>query len=177
MNILCILSFSFIFQELSGLGNGLGKRPMDSAAYYRRLREVVESRRVISLGISCFHSKQNVPKIHADACDDVAFECAAFDILLFPDCDFEFDGSAKRFLVSHGFDLQQWVGKGKSYSRIDNHAQVAVRFVLIYCFLNEFTNFLFQNDFVNKIIGGLITSRANVVFQNGLTDVAFFYHR
>lgn len=84
--------------------------------YYLKLREAASTRRVISLGISCFRSSKDFVKPHVDSCDPLHFVCATFNILLFPEGQFEMDGSAREFLVAHGFDLNRWTDKAVGYS-------------------------------------------------------------
>jgi CAF1 family ribonuclease len=93
-------------------------------SYYTRLREAAETRQVVSIGLSCFRSSTNFTKLHPESCDPLVFTCTSFNILLFPDAEFEMDGSAKRFLVTHGFDLNRWVDAGIRYSLHGEHVSV-----------------------------------------------------
>ena len=107
----------FFLQELSGLGNTAGRKHLDAEGYYKRVREAAEERAVVSMGISCFRSSKDFIKEHSEMCDPLLFDCCSFNILLIPDGEFHMDGSARQFLVAHGFNLNWWVEKAIGYSR------------------------------------------------------------
>ncbi|GAU94440.1 hypothetical protein RvY_06212 [Ramazzottius varieornatus] len=143
--------FVAIDQELSGLGNTAGRKHLDMDGYYKRVREAAEERAVISMGISCFKSSKDFVKAHPDMCDRLLFDCCSFNIFLIPEGQFHMDGSARRFLVAHGFNMNWWAENAISYARE--------------C----------QTDFMSSVVDGLLTSKASIVFHNGLLDLAYFY--
>ncbi|OQV21816.1 putative Target of EGR1 protein 1 [Hypsibius exemplaris] len=144
--------FVAIDQELSGLGNTAGRGRLDLKNYYTKLQESAERRRVISIGISCFKSSAEFTKLNRECCDPLLFTCTSFNILLLPDEGFLMDGSAQRFLVAHRFDLNRWIDDGIIYSPLGMH-----------------------NDFMASVVQKLLTTKAILVFHNGLTDLAYFY--
>ncbi|XP_055355692.1 target of EGR1 protein 1-like isoform X2 [Paramacrobiotus metropolitanus] len=121
--------------------------------YYSKMRDAVLTRRTISLGISCFKSVAEYVKPYPECCDPLQFACTTYNILLFPGGEFDMDGSARSFLVAHGFDLNRWAQYGIEYGMKENNER-----------------------FVDELTTVLLLSKAEVVFHNGLADLAYFYH-
>ena len=94
---------------------------------YKYMREVAQSRAILSLGISCFKLKKT--KINNDTKNKESegrlnIRVKTFNIVVLCTENFVVEPVSLTFLVGHGFDFNKQYAKGLPYSRGDDKIQV-----------------------------------------------------
>lgn len=134
--------------EVSGIGQRMGLMSQDVEARYANLGELVKTRAMLSLGISCFCRQSSLDP----------YRVHTFDISMFCNEPYIVEPSALLFLNRHGFDFNKQIAHGVPYTKGEDASTQPA-----------------DVSPVRDIFSQLLLSKKPIVVHNGLLDLAFLY--
>lgn len=99
--------FIAIDLELSGLGNFSHLRDKPFQERYSRIRESVQTRSILSVGLALFYLEKNEKEINDDKM--IKINCRIFNIMTMAARPFTVEPGALKFLSKHGFDFNKLI--------------------------------------------------------------------
>uniref|UniRef100_A0A914Q3I6 C3H1-type domain-containing protein n=1 Tax=Panagrolaimus davidi TaxID=227884 RepID=A0A914Q3I6_9BILA len=133
--------------ELSGIGttNGLRGRPFQER--YERIRETVQTRSILSIGISIFKLYKCIEEKKT-----IKLRNISFNLMTMSNDNYIVEPDALAFLSKHGFDFNRLINSAILYSTKSRTGPLP------------------------NLLKDILSSGASLVFHNGFVDLAFLYH-
>uniref|UniRef100_A0AC34R3Y7 Target of EGR1 protein 1 n=1 Tax=Panagrolaimus sp. JU765 TaxID=591449 RepID=A0AC34R3Y7_9BILA len=136
--------------ELSGLGNFSHLRDKPFQERYARIRESVQTRSILSIGLALFYLEKGRNETGDEKV--IKMSCRVFNITTMAARPFTVEPAALKFLSKHGFDFNKLIETAIPYE------------------LKNLENPLCQ------LWETVLFSGASVIFHNGFLDLAFLYN-
>lgn len=150
-------SFVAVDTELSGIGDKKCSSAQDIEDRYVYLREVAQTRAILSLGISCFRLKKPKSK-EQEKQIKLTIKVHIYNIVVLCTENYLVEPGSLKFLVEHGFNFNKQYGQGVPYTKG--------------CDEGSNDNLL---PSVRNLFNELILAGNPLVLHNGLVDLVFLY--